>query len=182
MPLFGSYKDSLLINSITRELFHNYISIEIELFKLALPETEINLYNESNKKIYYNPIRLFSNIMKDDSSFVDNGMAIDLTQTLKFSFLKDDLIEYNVLISEGDIIKFDERFYEVDNAFNAQYFLGKNNTTHLITTENRDRAFGKDISVIAQTHLTRLSQLNLVEIRSGNASTIKTNNFKLKHI
>ena len=66
MPLFGSRSDARLINSITRELFHNYISNEVELYKLALNETEVNLYGESNNKTYFQPIRLFSNITKDE--------------------------------------------------------------------------------------------------------------------
>ena len=173
MPLFGSRKDARLINSITKELFHKYISNEIEVFKLALPETEINLYNESDKKVYYQPIRLFANITKDEASFNDVDTGMDLTQTVKFALLRDDLIEKSIVISEGDIIKFDNRYYEVDNAFNTQYFMGRNDESHLITVENRDRGFGKNISVVVQTHLTRISQLNLVQVRTGIQPTNK---------
>lgn len=167
MPLFGSKTDARLINSITKELFHNYISNEVELFKIALDDTEVNLYGESNRKVYYQPIRLFGNILKDEPSFNESDAGQDLSQTLKFAFLKDDLTTRDIFIAEGDIIKYDSRYYEVDNAFNTQYFMGRNDKTHLISTEGRDRGFGKDISVVAQTHLVRLSQLNLVEIRSG---------------
>lgn len=182
MPLFGSRSDARLINSITKELFHNYISNEVELFRIALNETEINLYNESNKKVYYQPVRLFSNITKDEPSFNDSDAGQDLSQTLKFAFLKDDLTTRDIFISEGDIIKYDERYYEVDNAFNTQYFMGRNDNTHLITTEGRDRGFGKDISVVIQTHLVRLSQLNLVEIRSGISNTPKSTHLRPKNL
>ena len=167
MPLFGSVKDARLISSLTRELFHSYISNEVEVFKLALNNTEINLYNESDNKIYFQPIRLFCNINKEDQSMNDNDTGMDITQTVTFSFLRDDLIDANVVLSEGDIIKFDQKYWEIDNSYSNQYFMGRNNDTHLITTENRDRGFGKNISVIVSTHLTRVSQLNLVNTRTG---------------
>lgn len=182
MPLFGSRSDARLINSITRELFHNYISNEVELYKLALNETEVNLYGESNNKTYFQPIRLFSNITKDEPSFNDTDAGMDMTQTLKFAFLKYDLIEKNAMISEGDIIKFDQRYYEVDNAFNTQYFMGRNDKTHLITTEGRDGAFGLDISVVAQTHLVRLSQINIVEFNAGNPITPSNQKLRPKNL
>lgn len=182
MPLFGSRSDARLINSITKELFHKYISIEVELFKLALNETEINLYNESNSKTYFQPVRLFTNITKDEASFNDSEAGMDLTQTVKFAFLKDDLTTLNTMISEGDIIKFDQRYYEVDNAFNTQYFMGRNDQTHLITVENRDRGFGKDISVVAQTHLVRLSQINIIEFRSGVTNTPTATKLRPKNL
>jgi hypothetical protein len=182
MPLFGSTKDARIIGSITRELFHKYISNEVEVFKLALNETEINLYNESDKKVYYQPVRLFCNINKEDPMMNDVDTGMDVSQLLTFSFLRDDLIDKILTLNEGDIIKFDGRYWEVDNTNSNQYFMGRNNETHLMTTEGRDRSFGKNISIRAATHLTRLSQLNLVEVRSGINDTPKTKNFKPKNL
>jgi hypothetical protein len=182
MPLFGSKKDARLINSITRELFHKYISNEIEVFKLALPETEINLYNESDRKVYYQPIRLFCNINKEAQTMNDVDTGMDVSQVLTFSFLRDDLIEKNIVLSEGDILKFDSKYWEVDNSFSNQYFMGRNDETHLITTENRDRGFGKNISVTVSAHLTRISQLNLTEYRTGNDVTVRNTNQRLKNL
>lgn len=101
----------------------------------------------------------------------DQDTGMNVNQLLTFSFLRDDLVDNNFVLSEGDIIKFDERYWEVDNTNTNQYFMGRNNETHLITTEGRDRSFGKNISIVALTHLTRLSQLNLVEVRSGQPKT-----------
>lgn len=168
MPLFGSRNDARLIDSITRELFNKYISNEVELYKLCLSDTETNLYGESSKKVYYNSVVLFSNITKDIGSFIDSDGGLDLTQPVKFPFLRTELLERNIVISEGDIIKFDERYYEVDSTFTAQYFMGRNNETHLITVQHRDREFGHNIAIVANTHLTRLSQLNLTNTYFGN--------------
>lgn len=166
MPLFTSGNDARLISSISREIIHKYISIEIEMYKLSLENTRINLYNESPQKTYYQPIRLFALLNKDATSAISD-VSLDFTQTVQFKFLRDDLIDINFMIEEGDIIKFDERYYEVDNAQTTQYWGGKNQDTHLMSIEGRDRQFGYNVAIVAQTHLTRVSNLNIIDIRSG---------------
>ena len=182
MPLFGSTRDSRLIGSITRELFHKYISIEIEVFKLALNDTNTNIYNESDRKVYYQPVRLFTNVTKEDLQVNDVDTGIDMTQNMTFAFLRDDLVQRNIVLNTGDIIKFDTKYYEIDNVNNNQYFMGRNNETHLMTVEQRDRSFGKNISIKAEAHLTRITQLNLVETYSGNSRTVKNVNTKPKFL
>ena len=147
---------------------HKYVSIEVEIYKLSLSDTEMNLYSESSKKVYFNPLRFFCLVNKDEQTMNDIDTGMDTTQTLQFKFLRDDLTEKELVLSEGDIIKFDERFYEIDNVNSQQYWMGRNLETIPVTTEGRvDQSYGYNVSIVAQTHLTRLSQLNLQEVRSG---------------
>jgi len=178
MPLFASGRDRLLVRHFSREILHRFISIECALYKLALPEMEINLYNESQKKVYYNPVRLFCLVNKDAATFNDVDTGIDTTQTVQFKFLRDDLKDNDVFLQEGDIIKYDEKYYEVDNINEQQYWMGRNNETLPMEVEGRiNSSHGYNISIIAETHMTRLSQLNLVEFRSGVNSVKSSYNF-----
>jgi len=178
MPLYASGRDRLLVRHFSRELINRFISIECALYKLALPEMEINIYNESNKKVYYNPVRLFCLVNKDAATFNDVDTGIDSTQTLQFKFLRDDLKDNDVSLEEGDLIKYDSKYYVVDNLKQQQYWMGRNNETLPIEVEGRSsRSHGYNISIIAQTHLTRMSQLNLVDIRSGISTTKSSKTF-----
>lgn len=162
---------------------HKIISIEVEIFKLSLDDTEHNLYNESAKKIYYRPVRFFCLVNKDAQTQNDVDTGMDLTQTVQFKFLREDLKNKEFVLDVGDIIKFDERYYEVDNVNSQQYWMGRNNETVPVTTEGRsDIDYGFNISVIAETHLTRLSQLNLVEVRSGINDIGKSSKFLPKNL
>ena len=58
MALFGSARDASLIRSINRELINNIIDVEVAFYKLSLNDTKANMYDESDKKVYYQPIRL----------------------------------------------------------------------------------------------------------------------------
>ena len=141
----------------------------------------MNLYQESSKKVYYNPIRLYSLVKKDPLTSIDIDTGIDVTQTISFGFIREDLKECNYVIEIGDVIKFDERFYEVDNTNDTQYW-GRNDETLLMNTEGRDNMpFGYSVSIVAAAHLTRLSQLNLVDIRTG-VNSLKSSNLLPKNL
>mgnify|MGYP003421504314 CR=1 FL=1 len=166
--LFGSSRDAKLIKHFNRELIHKIISQEIAFYKLSIEDSRITLYNESSQKFYFNPIRLFCLINKEETSSVDEDTGMNFIQNVTFSFIRDDLKEQDIFIEEGDIIKFDSRFYEVDNTQTTQYWVGRNPETFLKTTEGRSNyGFGYNIAVSCKAHLTKLSTLNLVEIRSG---------------
>lgn len=156
---------------------HRIISIEIAYYKLSLRDTNLTLYQESSNKAYFDPIRLFCLVNKEDFT-MDEIPDINITtnQLVTFSFLRDDLKDIELVAEVGDIIKFDERYFEVDNVSMNQYWAGRNPDTLPITTEGRvDRGFGYNIGIQVKAHMTRVSQLNLVSMRTGN-NTIKTKN------
>lgn len=182
MPLFASKKDSRFIKHVTKEVMNGIVSLEIALYKLALPEMETNLYNESNKKVYYNPIRLFCQTTKEEISMNDLDTGMDTSQIVVFLFLREDLLDLGVFIEEGDIIAYNALYYEIDNTQTMQYWAGRNDETFLMNTENRgNRNFGYNPTIKVQAHLTRLSQLNLAETRSGTIN-IKNTNFLPKNL
>lgn len=148
-------------------------TIEVDIYKLALPETEINLYNESAKRVYYHPVRFYCTPTKEPTDAIDIDTNIDITQTVSFFFLRDDLVDKDFVMEEGDIIKFDEKFYEVDNTRSTNYWGGRNPATlPVITSGQSDR--GYDIAIVATTHMTRLSSLYITETRSGISATRNT--------
>jgi hypothetical protein len=177
LPLFGgTTRDSLLIKHVSKELMHRLISVEVALYKLSLDETNFTIYQESSKKVYQQPVRVFSLVNKEDMNMNDVDTGLDVTHIVNFAFLRDDLKDIDFVLEVGDIIKFDERYYEVDNTNAIQYWFGRDPDTLPITTEGRSNyQFGYSVSVKCQAHLTRISQLNLVDVRSG------INNPKITH-
>lgn len=178
MALFSSARDASLIRGYSRELMKKMICIEIAYYKLSLPDTQINLYGESNKKTYYNPIRLASLVRKEEKISSDDDTGINYTKTVSFAFLRDDLKDIGIVLSPGDIIGFDAGFYEIDNVRGNQYWMGRNPDTLIAFVERDINEFGYSVSIIAETHMTKLSGLQLVETRSG-MNTIKTHNPKI---
>ena len=179
MALFGSARDASLLRSINRELIYDLIDTEIAFYKLSLDDTKANIYDESDNKVYYSPMRFNCIVQKDEKSYAGDDVY-DSTRTATFAFHRPELKENNVVIEEGDVIEWDNEFYEIDTVGASQYFRGINPDTDLgtqntpngagrnITGEDEVRdEFGQSISVICTAHVTRRNRLNIQEVRSG---------------
>jgi hypothetical protein len=105
--------------------------------------------------------------------FTAQPSMVGVAQTINFNVLRDDLVDLNYVIQEGDIIRYDEKYWEVDNAFSNQYFMGRNDETHWKSLEN-DSKYGKNISVVISAHLTRLSQIEIFDTKIGNQNVPKS--------
>ena len=167
MALFGSARDASLVRTVNRELINNLIDTEIAFYKLSLQDTQANMYDEADNKVYYAPMRINCLAMKDDKSYADEDGSYDQTRTAEFNFLRDDLKDKNIHIEEGDVLEWDNEFYEIDGVGASQYFAGKNPSTDIgFTTGDRDE-FGLSVAVRVSAHVTRRNRLNIQEVRSG---------------
>jgi hypothetical protein len=167
MALFGSARDASLVRTVNRELINNLIDTEIGFYKLSLEDTQANMYDEADNKIYYSPMRINCLVQKDEKTTIGEDSGFDMTRTGVFAFLRDDLKDKNIIIEEGDCLEWDNEFYEIDTVGSSQYFSGRNPDTDLgFTLGDRDE-FGLSIAVLCQAHVTRRNRLNIQEVRSG---------------
>jgi hypothetical protein len=85
----------------------------------------------------------------------------DLQRNLSFAFLRDDLVDANLIPEVGDIIMIYEQYYEVDTVRENQYFFGKDPSYNY----GRSDKFGASISIVCDTHLTRADKLGILPAR-----------------
>ena len=166
MALFGSGRDASLVRSINREIINNIIDVEVAFYKLSLDDTQANMYDESDNKVYYNPMRLNCLASKDEKSYIGDT-EYDHSRTAEFNFLRDDLKDKNVIIEEGDVLEWNNEFYEIDGVGASQYWTGKNPTTDIGQVEGDLSEFGYSVAVKVTAHVTRRNRLNIQEVRSG---------------
>jgi len=166
MALFESARDASLIRTINREIINNIIDTEIAYYKLSLDETQANMYDESDRKVYYAPMRINCLASKEDKTYVGDDVY-DSSRNGEFNFLRDDLKDKNIIIEEGDIIEWDNEFYEIDTVGSSQYWGGKNPSTDLGFTEGDVSEHGYSVAVKVTAHVTRRNRLNIQEVRSG---------------
>ena len=163
-PLFGGRRDISFMRSMNRELIHKWIQQECGIYKLALDETEQNLYGESDGKSYYKPVKCSVLVGREAQTWKSDEFGMDYTSEATFAFLRDDLKKQNLFVEVGDIVVWDNEYFELDSVINNQYYTGKNPETDL--TESQ-KEWGWDVSVVFGGHITRRSRINLVEIRTG---------------
>jgi len=185
MALYGEARDISFFRHINRELMANIISQQCVYYKFDLGETKVNIYGEeSGGKYYHPPVLLNCLIERDSQQYPESDLGINFNWNITFKFLRDDLLDRNInfnkdwqfastyganLVPEvGDIILYNQGYYEVDSTNANQYFVGKNpaydykdSTGTNILNETDLADFGSSISIICNTHYVPADKLAL---------------------
>lgn len=165
--IFGSVRDSHLLQHIGRELIGGIVEQEVLIYKVDLEGTSENIYGEAIDRQYYQPVRLTCLIKRGDPGWSSQDYGLDLNRVTSFCFFKADFVYLGFKPEPGDIVEWDKNYYEIDAAIENQYHIGRDPWYRLDdgTNDTKDRTdkFGYSVSIICNTHLTRYSRLNLVE-------------------
>lgn len=155
MALFTGKRDVSLVRHLNRELLGDIITQQASFYKYKLEETEVNIYGEaSGEKFYDGPFLFNCLIEREDEQFGFGDSGIGFAQNIKFSFLRDDLVEANVLPEVGDIIFYEQSYYGVESTVSNQYWGGKNpdypNNVNPLNPGLED--FSSSISIVVSTY------------------------------
>ena len=164
MPLFGGARDISLFRTMNRELINDIIQTEIGYHKFVLPDSNTNVYGESENKVYYEPLLVPCLITKEDQVWNEKEFGPGLTQQMTFAFLKADMVEKDLVPEIGDIVLFNNDYFELNSLVENQFFVGKNPDYSM----NGDTdEFGVSLSIICKASKSRIEQLNTIPLRSG---------------
>ena len=148
MPKFVSERDVNFFKSIARELVDVVVQVEVALYKLNIYESKINIYGESTNKTWYQGVSLYAMVDKDPENVVYEGFGPDNSQLITFKFDKDLCEDRGVYPEIGDVIMFDNSYYEIDNTNEVQFIGGQPYNNY---------------SIVCTTFMTRKSNLNITE-------------------
>jgi hypothetical protein len=162
MPLFTQQRDISFFRHVNRELINRIICQEFGYYKLSLKDTPTNSYGESKGKYYYDVVLLTGLVERPELSTEDAEYGASTIASKVFRFLRDDLILLNLVPERGDIIMYNEAYYEVDNT-NENQFIGGKAPEHYL--EPALEKFGSSWSVSCETHITSINKLNIVNFR-----------------
>jgi len=162
MSLFGSARDYSLVTKFNRELVYKLVDTEVGYYKFVLDQSRVNLYGEGISKVYYQPVRTPIYISRSPNDAVQTDAGIDAMVAIEFYILRDTMLTLNIVPEIGDIINWDDKYYEIDNTTENQYFAGKNPDTWI-----KGNDFGGSLSFVCSAHQTRESQLQLLDLNYG---------------
>lgn len=168
MALFGNSRDVSLFRHLNRELLGNIITQQVAIYKVNLEKTNSNLYGEVTENKYFSePVLLNCLIQRTDPNFEQTDLGPDYNRTLTFSFLRDDLVDANVFPELGDIIMYYNGYYEIEQSFNNQLFVGKD--PEYPYSENPINPgleeFGYSVSINCVAHYIPADKLNITRER-----------------
>ena len=146
---FFSTRDLNVIHSFNGELMGEIIQSAVILYKIVAENVVTNIYGEVSQetgKTYYPGIEMTALIERDDPTADTDNFGVDRSQDLRFRFREKMLKEINFYPEIGDLILFNERYYEIDNNIQNQLLGGISDKSH---------------SIICHGHYTRLSKINI---------------------
>lgn len=167
MALFGGIRDARFLASINAEIINAIVDTEIEFFKLNVEQSKSNIYGESERKSYYDSILIPCIITKDDKTSAMDDFGHSYTRTGKFAISRDLLERIGLYPQPGDIILWDNEYFEIDNVDANQYFTGKNPETWPNGSDH-----GYSVSIVCDAHVTTQTPQGIKDIRRGGDNKI----------
>jgi len=169
MAIFGSSRDASFIRSLNRELLGDVISQQCTFYKVNLEKTVSNIYGESTGQRYFSePTLLNCRITRTDPKFEMTELGSDYDRTMTFSFLRDDLTQASVYPEVGDIIMYYEGYFEIEQSYDNQLFVGKDpDYPYNVNPLNPGlEEFGYSVSINCIAHYIPADKVNLTRERS----------------
>ena len=156
---FLSTRDNDFFHKVNKELLgdsfrskEGIINQEVTIYQLDAKETSTNMYGEaSTGKSWKDGVTLKCLIDAEDFDFNTDEFGADRQQNASFSFLRDSVLEANIVITIGDVINWNYAYFTISSLNENQLIGGM-----------QDQNF----SVIATAYLTRLSSLGIEQVRA----------------
>ena len=160
MPRYYPKKDLDTIEKFNRELLgepnisnDGIIDQFVIFYRTSVYETDTNMYGEASEgKVYKQGVKLPCIVDAEDFDFQYTDFGPDNKQNVSFSFQRAYLVEVNLKPDIGDILQWNEGYFEV-NTYNENQLIGGNpDNSH---------------SIVVSAHLTRMPTTNLEEYRGS---------------
>ena len=161
MALYGGSRDVSLFRSISRELINNIIEQQVGYYKIVLQSTTSNIYGEALEKTYNDPVLVNCLIERTPPTWRETDFGTDVTQDITVRFLRDILVDIQLVPEVGDIVMWQDDYYEINGVVENQLVVGKDPA--YTYTNNAD--FGSSISIIVTATFIRPEKLGLTKER-----------------
>lgn len=160
MAMFIGQRDVRFFQSVNRELMSDIIDTFVDLYKVNLIATKSNVYEETKKRVYEESLRLPCHIEHEDqqSNYTEAGKS--MSQTCNFVFLKQDLVDIEIVIEEGDIIYWDAKYWEISHVVSNAKYGDKDPDTDL-----SNDYYGWDINIQCNAFVTKKNKPNIEKAR-----------------
>ena len=147
---FDKFNKELIGNLATGQ--DGIINQEVVVYKISANDTETNMYGETSQgKVFKPGVQLTALVEAENQTTTTDEFGPDLQQNTVFSFIRQSLVDISFVIEIGDVINWNDGYWEISNIDENQLVGGQTSLKH---------------SVICDTFLVRISHLNIERVRS----------------
>ena len=149
-PFFIPQKEFDLINSMNEELIDEVVGQSVDIYKVSVENTDENIYGESTTKYYDVGFRVNCLIMYNEPEIIQDEFGADNNSSIEMYFQRENLASgsLNFYPEAGDIVDWNDIYWEINGTTEPQLFAGHPNFKH---------------NIVASAHRSRLSSLQIEE-------------------
>ena len=149
-PFFIPQKEIDTIDSMNEELIDEIIGQSVDIYKVSIDNTDENVYGESTTKYYEVGFRVNCLIQFNEPEITQDEFGADENSDIEMYFQRNNLSSgsLNFYPEMGDIVDWNEHYWEINGTTEPQLFAGHPNFKHQIK---------------ASAHRSRLSSLQIEE-------------------
>ena len=147
-PFFIPQKEIDIIDSMNEELIDEIVGQSVDIYKVSIDNTDENVYGESTTKYYEVGFRVNCLILDDNYETVQDEFGAEQNATMEMYFHRNTLKDANFYPEIGDIVDWNNFYWEIDGVKSPQLIAGHPEYKH---------------SIKATAHRARLSSLQIEE-------------------
>tara|TARA_B100000029_G_scaffold498480_1_gene567375 strand:- start:14 stop:487 length:474 start_codon:yes stop_codon:yes gene_type:complete len=149
-PFFIPQKEFDLINQMNEELIDEIVGQSVDIYKVSIENTDENLYGESTTKYYDIGFRVNCLILYNEPEIIQDEFGADNNGNIEMYFQRENLASgsLNFYPEMGDIVDWNNHYWEINGTTEPQLFAGHPNFKH---------------NIVATAHRSRLSSLQIEE-------------------
>ena len=141
-PFFVPQKEFDLINAMNEELIDEIVGQSVDIYKVNVERTDDNIYGESTTKYYDIGFRVNCLILYNEPEVNQDEFGADLNADIEMYFQRENLSSgsLNFYPESGDIVDWNNHYWEINVTTEPQLFVGHPNYKHQIkATAHRSR-------------------------------------------
>ena len=149
-PFFMPKKEFDLVNSMNEELIDEIVGQSVDIYKVNVENTDENIYGESSTKYYDVGFRVNCLILFNEPEITQDEFGPDFGGNIEMYFQRENLSSgsLNFYPEIGDIVDWNDSYWEIDGITEPQLFAGNTEFKH---------------NIVAKANKSRLSSLQIEE-------------------
>ena len=139
-PFFIPQKEIDLFDAFNEELIDDLVGQSVDVYKVSVENTNDNVYGESTAKYYEAGFRVNCLLQYNEPETIQDEFGSDLNSNIEVYFHRNTLKDANFFPEIGDIIDWNDGYYEVSSIVEPQLIGGHPGFKHQIKVlANRSR-------------------------------------------
>ena len=147
-PFFVPQKEINLFDAMNEELIDEIVGQTVDIYKISIDDTDENIYGESSTKYYDQGFRVNCLINWSEPVVEQDEFGADLNTSVELYFHRTTLSEAGFFPEVGDIVDWNDFYFEINAVTEPQLIAGHQNFKH---------------QILATAHRSRLSTLQIEE-------------------